>query len=115
MLSTLQNNVSMTSLRYPHEFLVAMGKIYDVTGAGTWQKVYAMLCHYFFSITIQTEIILTVISDFRKQTKNILKSFNLVFRVNEFVFIRKQIKLLKILQELAESEPKACPKHQRER
>ena len=26
-----------------------------------------------------------------------------------------KIKLLKILQKLAESEPKACPKHQRER
>ena len=29
--------------------------------------------------------------------------------------VKLQIKLVKILQELAESEPKACPKHQRER
>ena len=33
----------------------------------------------------------------------------------EFFFNLLKIKLAKILQDLAESEPKACPKHQRER
>ena len=48
-------------------------------GIGARQTMYTM--HHQFSMTLQTEILLTVTSDFPKQMI-ILKSFNSVFYIN---------------------------------
>ena len=54
-------------------------QIYDVIGVGEWQTVYAML--RYFSVTLQTEILSTVILVFFFKQTIILKSFHFVLSV----------------------------------